>query len=94
MKLSTEEVQKIANLARIKLTPKEVQKFQHELTYILNYVRQLDEVDTKKVAVTSQVTGLNNVKREDKVDYNFSREEMMASALEAEEGHLKVKSVF
>jgi aspartyl-tRNA(Asn)/glutamyl-tRNA(Gln) amidotransferase subunit C len=94
MKLSTEEVQKIANLARIKLTPKEVEKFQHELTDILNYVRQLDEVDTKKVAVTSQVTGLNNVKREDKVDYNFSREEMMASALEAEEGHLKVKSVF
>ena len=94
MKLSAEEVKKIANLVRIKLTSQEIEKFQHQLTDILNYVRQLDEVKTDNIEPTSQVTDSTNIARKDTVDYNFSREEIMASALASEEGHLKVKNVF
>lgn len=94
MNLSKEEVLKIANLARIELSEKEIEKYQHELTDILNFVRQLDEVNTNNIEPVAQITGLENVSRKDKVDYNFTREEMMASALESEEGHLKVKNVF
>lgn len=94
MRLSVKEVRKIADLARIKLSGRETEKFQHELTDILNYVRQLDEVDTKNIEPTSQIADLANIHRKDEVNYNYSREEIMASALESEEGHLKVKNVF
>jgi len=94
MELSKEEVIKIAKLARIALSADEVVKFQKDLTSILNYVAQLREVKTDKVAPTNQVTGLVNVRRKDEVDYNFTREEILASALEQSEGHLKVKNIF
>lgn len=94
MNLSKEEVIKIAKLSRLALSKAEIIKFQKDLSAILTFVEQLKKVDTSKVKPTSQVTGLSNVKRNDLVDYNFSREEILASALEHVEGHLKVKSVF
>lgn len=94
MQLSKEEVIKIAKLSRLALSDKEIIKFQKDLSAILTFVEQLRRVNTSKVKPTSQVTGLTNVKRHDKVDYNFNREEILASALEHVEGHLKVKNVF
>lgn len=94
MNLSKEEVIKIAKLSRLALSEAEIIKFQKDLSAILTFVEQLKKVDTSKVKPTSQVTGLTNVKRNDLVDYNFSRKEILASALEHVEGHLKVKSVF
>lgn len=94
MQLTPEEVQKIARLARIKLTDAEVQKYQTELSAILDYVEQLNEVNTDDIDPTSQVTGLENRWREDTVNYEFTREDMLESALETAEDHLKVKAVF
>ncbi len=94
MKLSREEVLKIAELARIQLSDDEVEKFATELSTILDYVEQLNEVDTDAVPPTSQVTGLENRMREDEVTYQFSREDMLESAIETAEDHLKVKAVF
>ncbi len=68
MELTKEQVQHIADLARLKLSPEEVEKFSHELTDILNWVEMLGEVDTDGVKETSQVTGLQNVLRADKVE--------------------------
>lgn len=49
MKLSKEEVQKIAELARIELAPAEIEKYRDQLSDILGYVNKLQEVDTKGV---------------------------------------------
>ena len=65
MKLSKEQVQHIARLARLKLTPEEEELYAGQLTDILTYVEVLKELDTKGVVETSQVTGLSNVTRED-----------------------------
>ena len=65
MKLTKEQVQHIARLARLKLTPEEEERYAGQLTEILNYVEVLKELDTKGVPETSQVTGLSNVTRED-----------------------------
>ena len=65
MKLTKEQVQHIARLARLKLTPEEEERYAEQLTEILNYVEVLKELDTKGVPETSQVTGLSNVTRED-----------------------------
>lgn len=96
MKLSKSEVLHISNLARIKLTPTEIQKFQTQLSSILNYVNQLNAVDTKSVEPISQITGLENVTRKDTVikEQSLTQEESLANAPEKEDRYFKVKSVF
>ena len=63
--ISKKQVEHIAKLARIELTEEEKEKFTKELSSILDYVEQLDKVDTSKVKSLSQVTGLESVMRED-----------------------------
>lgn len=67
MKLSKEQIEKIAQLARLKLTEEEMERYANQLTDILNYVDILKELDTTGVPETSQVTGLTNVTRADEV---------------------------
>ncbi|MDA1209140.1 MAG: Asp-tRNA(Asn)/Glu-tRNA(Gln) amidotransferase subunit GatC [bacterium] len=77
--LSDNEVRHIAKLARINLREEQVSKFGKELTSILAYIDQLQEVDTKGVEPTEQVTGLHNAFREDEVkDGGATREELLA----------------
>lgn len=66
-KLSKDEVRHIAKLARLSLSEADVEKFTTELTSILEYVGKLQEVDTKGVEATAQMTGLSNVFRDDAV---------------------------
>ncbi|MBI2415656.1 MAG: Asp-tRNA(Asn)/Glu-tRNA(Gln) amidotransferase subunit GatC [Candidatus Kerfeldbacteria bacterium] len=94
MSLSRDQVIHIAGLARIALTEAEIEKFQKELSSILDYVQQLQSVNTTGVQPTSQVTGLENRRRADIVNAQFTREQMLASAIETAEDHLKVKSIF
>lgn len=68
MKLTKEDVQKIAHLARLKLSDEEVERFSGQLTDILDYVDVLKELDTEGVEESSQVTGLSNVTRKDEID--------------------------
>ena len=76
--LTEEEVRKIAQLARVRLTDEQVKKFSSQLTNVLEYVEILGEVDTEGVAETSQVTGLSNVMDEDCVlESEASREELL-----------------
>ncbi len=58
-------VDRLAELARITLTPEEVELFGQQLPQILDYVAHLDAVDTQDLEETAQVTGLMNVFRED-----------------------------
>ncbi|MSR68144.1 Asp-tRNA(Asn)/Glu-tRNA(Gln) amidotransferase subunit GatC [Candidatus Peribacteria bacterium] len=65
--LTKEQVLHIAKLARLTLTPSEVDKMTKELSSILNYIEILNEVDTTNIEPTAQVTGLTNALREDTV---------------------------
>jgi len=93
-KISKKEVQKIAKLARLELTSEEVGQYAKELSAILGYISQLEEVDTEGMAITSQVTGLSSVMREDTVDACDSPEGLVALAPERQDGLVKVKAVF
>ncbi len=66
--LSDKDVLHIAKLAKLKLSDEEVKKFGSQLSGVLEYFEQLSEVDTDNVEPTSQVTGLENVTREDEVE--------------------------
>jgi aspartyl-tRNA(Asn)/glutamyl-tRNA(Gln) amidotransferase subunit C len=93
-KLSRDGVLKLARLSRLKLTDEEVDRFAEEISAILNYVEQLQQVDLGGLEPTSQVTGLTNVMRPDEVkDYGASPEELLKNAPATEKGHFKVKRV-
>ena len=63
--IDKQQVEHIAKLARIELTEEEKERFMKELSSILDYVNQLNKVDTSKIEGIPQVTGLENIVRED-----------------------------
>ena len=91
--LSTDEVKKVAQLARIELSDSEVEKFQKDLSSILDYVEELKEVDTAGLEIVSSVTGLENVQRPDVAQPIDYQEEIMANAPERKDKYYKVKSI-
>lgn len=93
-KISRKEVEKIAALARIELSQEEIIKFGNELSAILGYIKELQEVDTDNTPITSQVTGLSNVMREDKVQAYSDPQKLVEAAPEHEDGLIRVKAVF
>jgi aspartyl-tRNA(Asn)/glutamyl-tRNA(Gln) amidotransferase subunit C len=90
--LTREDVLKLAWLARLQLTDEEVENFRKEISSVLGYVKQLDDVDVTGLEPTSQVTGLKNVMRTDEViDYGVSPKDLLALAPKVQDGHIKVK---
>ena len=63
--ISKEQVKHVAKLTRLKLTEKEINKYQKELGKILDYVGQLQEINTKDISPCSGGIDLKNVFRED-----------------------------
>ena len=93
-KLTREDVLKLAQLARLKLSEDEIVRFQDEITSILQYVEKLQSVDLTDVEPTYQVSGLTNVMREDVVkDYGATPEDLLKNAPATENGHIKVKRI-
>lgn len=93
-KLSRDDVLKLAKLSRLKLSDDEIQKFQNELSEILEYVEKLNAVDTSGLQPTYQVTGLTNVMRTDEIiDYGATPDELLKNAPATVEHQFKVKRV-
>ncbi len=93
MKLSREEVLHIALLARLGVSAEDVEKFQEQLSNILENFAVLQEVDTSNVPPTAQSVDLQNVMREDQVAPSYPREDVLANAPHQEEGSFRVKAV-
>ena len=92
--LTVSEVEHVADLARLKLGREDVKKFVTQLSDILSYINQLDELDTENVVPTSQVTGLINVARNDETTASLAAEEVLKNAPEKSGNLFKVKAVF
>ena len=93
-KIGTAEIERLAKLARLGLTPEETEQFAAELGQIVGFVEQLQSVPIEGVDPTDQVTGLTNVMREDEVrPARQSREELLSNAPESEDGYIKVSRV-
>lgn len=90
MKIDVSHVAKLANLT---LKPEEKEKFEKQLSEILSYVEKLKEVDTKNVETSSQVTGLENVTREDETTPSLTQEEALSNAKSTHNGLFKVRAI-
>lgn len=93
-KLTKSEVKHIAKLANLKLSEKEVKKFSSQLSETLDYVDILNKLDTKGIEPTSQVTGLENVTRDDKPKPSLGQKEILSGASDKHNNFFKIKAIF
>jgi aspartyl-tRNA(Asn)/glutamyl-tRNA(Gln) amidotransferase subunit C len=97
-KVTKEEVERVAELAHLKLTPDETGTMVHDLNAILDYVAQLDQLDTSSVSPLAQVSELQDASaigalRDDTVKPSLNRSEVMDQAPESDNAFFKVPKV-
>jgi|DewCreStandDraft_4_1066084.scaffolds.fasta_scaffold402306_2 aspartyl-tRNA(Asn)/glutamyl-tRNA(Gln) amidotransferase subunit C len=91
--INKEEVRHIAELARIGIDEEDLDVYSKEMSGILGWVEQLQEVDTDGIEPTGHITGQNNISHEDKVD-PFGKEGRIRDLFpEKKDDYDKVKSV-
>ncbi|MEW6213961.1 MAG: Asp-tRNA(Asn)/Glu-tRNA(Gln) amidotransferase subunit GatC [Nitrospirota bacterium] len=80
MKISKEEVEHIAILARLSLSEEEKELFGSQLSSILSYIEKLNELDTEGIEPTSHVLSLSNVMRDDILRLSIPKEDALMNA--------------
>ena len=93
MKLSREEVQHIALLARLGSTETELDRFREQLSNILENFEILQQVDTGDVPPTAQPNPLQNVTKSDEVAASSTQSQILANAPRREGEYFRVKAV-
>lgn len=91
--ISTSDIQHLASLSSLALADDEVDGLRQDLENIIGYIEQLSKLDTAGVEPTYQVTGLENVWREDEVKPGISRDELLELAPEKQNNQVKVPQV-
>lgn len=90
MKITKQEVEHVAKLARLELSDQEKETLMNQLSNILTYVEKLNELDTKGVEPTSHVLDINNVMRDDVPEECLPQEQALANAPDKASGHYRV----
>ena len=93
--ISRKEVEHIAKLARIALSPEEVEKMQKDLSQVLDYFELLSRADVSGIEASTLSSDYKNIWREDKV--NEQSPEVVRALVEmsprSKKGYIKVKSI-
>lgn len=92
MSVTKEEVAHVAKLAKLRITDEELGEYTEQFNEVLEYMKVLDQVQTGSVEATNQVTGLQNVMREDLAeDYpKEKREKLLREVPVVKEGYVVV----
>ena len=93
MKITADQVQHVAKLARLEIEPEAVDKLADQLATILSYVDKLGEVDTQNVPATSHAIALTNAFRPDEVHDSLPDDAALENAPAKEEGSFVVPKV-
>jgi aspartyl-tRNA(Asn)/glutamyl-tRNA(Gln) amidotransferase subunit C len=93
MRLSREEVEYVAALARLGLSDDEITRLQDQLSSILEHIAAIDELDTEAIPPTAQVIALTNVMRSDIVADSLSRDAVLANAPRQSDGFFEVHAI-
>lgn len=93
MKISKDDIIKVSELARLEFKEEELEKFTEQLGKILEYIEQLNELNTDNVEPTSHVLDISTPLREDKVVEWLSTEEVLKNAPESEDDFFVVPQV-
>lgn len=93
MSLTREQVRKVALLARLELTPEEEEKFTNQLSGILDYFEELNELDVANVEPTTRAIDVSNVMRQDAMQPYPNREEILDGAPDRDGEFFKVPKI-
>lgn len=93
MALSVSDVERLGRLARIELSPEELEHLAPQLDVILEAVARVGELDTSDVPATSHPQPLTNVFRDDVVAESLPVDDALAMAPAAEEGRFRVPRI-
>ena len=85
MPVTRTQVERIAELAKLKLSDEELEKMTEQLSAILDHAARLQELNTDAISPTASVLPLQNVMREDRVVSSTPREDVMANAPDKDE---------
>jgi aspartyl-tRNA(Asn)/glutamyl-tRNA(Gln) amidotransferase subunit C len=92
-RISTEDVEHVARLARLALTPEAVARFTEQLGVILEHAEDVASLDLADVPPTAHPLPLENVLRADERRPTLDRDEVLAQAPEAEDGRFRVPRI-
>jgi aspartyl-tRNA(Asn)/glutamyl-tRNA(Gln) amidotransferase subunit C len=93
VKISREQVEHVAKLARLELVEEEIATYTEQLNSILDYAAMLEGINTEDINPTAHAVPLHNVLREDDIKPSMDREKVLGNAPEAEEGFFKVPRI-
>ncbi len=91
--ISRKDVQHVADLARLALSPEEEERFQHQLSAVFEHFAMLNELDTEHISPTAQVIPLTNVMRPDAAEPPLPKEDVLANAPDREEDQFRVRAI-
>lgn len=94
MKLTLDQVKKVAKLANLPITDEEAEKYSDQLSDILSYIDKLNQADTRGVEPTFNVTGSSNIMSDDIPTLSLSQEEALSNASLKRNGYFATKGVF
>lgn len=92
-KISEDEVKKIAKLAKLKLTTEEIKLYSSQMSTIIGYISQLNEVDTSKIRPISNIIDTKNIVRTDKIQESLDKTISLKNAPDADEEFIKVPKI-
>ena len=93
MRITKKQILHVAHLARLELDAAAIEKFSGQINTVLEYVDQLQGVDTQGVKPTSHAISLTNAFREDKERTHLQTDKALANAPEKEDGSFVVPKV-
>ena len=88
------DVDNVANLAKLKLSPEEKKSMKSELAAIIGFADKLAGINTDGVPVTAHIVPIDNVFREDEVTNQPNRDELLANAPTKADGYMTVPKTF
>lgn len=93
MSITKDTVKYVAQLARIALAPKELEKLSQQLEGILEFIDKLKKADIKDIAPTSHILPVNNVLREDSAAKSLSRDKALENSPQRQGSFFEVPKV-
>ena len=92
-KISSSDVRKVAHLARLELPDDQIETYTAQLEEILSYIDHLQSIDTQNVPPTTRAVEVINAMREDLVDVNCAREDILNQAPHREGDFFRVPKI-
>jgi len=92
-KITKDEVKKVANLARLELNENEINNHAEQLEKILEYIKQLEKIDTEDIPCTTRAIEVINVFRKDENKNSDCSEELLELAPSSEDKYFKVPKI-